>query len=163
MFFLVAKGTNRVRSWNEFKCLAKKVKPSSLVYVLEQYGFSSEKELVDRARIYLEICGAQQKKEKIQLKTFNDYYEYSIFKINQGDYEEALNLLEKAQEIKPKEGKISYLIANTYCLMGQAESCLENLMKAIQLDKFFGILAQNEADFEPLWEDKKFKLITRMA
>ena len=45
MFFLVAKGTNRVRSWNEFKCLAKKVKPSSLVYVLEQYGFSSEKEL----------------------------------------------------------------------------------------------------------------------
>jgi len=125
--------------------------------------FSSEKELADRARIYLEICGVLQKKEKVQLKTFNDYYEYSIFKINRGDYEEALNLLEKAQEMKPKEGKISYLIANTYCLMGQAESCLENLKKAIQLDKFFGILAQNEADFEPLWEDKKFKLITRMA
>jgi hypothetical protein len=46
--------------------------------------------------------------------------------------------------------------------MDQADPCLENLKKAIQADKFFRILAQNETDFEPLWEEKKFKLITRM-
>jgi len=124
---------------------------------------SSEKELVDRVQIYIAISGARKEKEKVQLKTFGDYYEYSVYKINQGDYEEALKLLDKAYEMKPKEGKILYLMADTYCLMGQAEQCLEHLKKAIQLDKFFGILAQNEGDFEPLWEDKKFKLITRMA
>jgi hypothetical protein len=41
--------------------------------------------------------------------------------------------------------------------------CLDHLKTAIQLDSFLKILAQNDTDFEPLWEDKKFKLITRMA
>lgn len=122
-----------------------------------------ERELADRARAYLEICQEQSKKEKIQLKTFDDYYQYSIYMINQGDYEEALKLLEKAREMKPREGKILYLMADTYCLMGKMDECLEHLKKAIQIDSFFRILAQNEGDFEPLWEDKKFKLITRMA
>ncbi len=123
----------------------------------------SEKELVDRVQIYLKICQKQKKVEKIQLKTFNDYYQYSIHKINKGDYEEALKLLGKAQEMKPREGKILYLIADAYCLMGETEKCLEHLKKAIQIDDFFRTLAQNERDFEPIWEDKKFILITRMA
>jgi len=47
--------------------------------------------------------------------------------------------------------------------MGKIEECLEHLKKAIQLDKGFSILAQNESDFEIIREDKKFKLITRMT
>lgn len=125
--------------------------------------FASEKELVDRAQVYLNICASRKKKETLQLKTFDDYYQSSIIKINQGDFEEALKLLAKAGEMKPKEGKIPYLMASTYCLMGESEHCLEFLRKAIHIDKFFSTLAQNERDFEPLWEDKKFKLITRMT
>lgn len=124
---------------------------------------ASESELVDRAQIYLKVCQKQKKVEKVQLKTFNDYYQYSVYKINQGDYKEALKLLEKAQGMKPREGKVIYLKANAYCLMGETEKCLEFLKKAIQMDGFFRILAQNERDFEPIWEDKKFKLITRMV
>jgi tetratricopeptide (TPR) repeat protein len=123
----------------------------------------SERELVDRAKIYIMICEAQQSKEKAQLKTFDDYYQYGVFKVNDGDYEGALKLLEKAREMKPKEGKIHYLMADIYCLKGESEKCLELLKKAIQLDKYFSILARNERDFETLWEDKKFKLITRMV
>jgi tetratricopeptide (TPR) repeat protein len=125
--------------------------------------FTSETELVDRAKTYLKICASERKKEKQQLKTFDDYYQYSIFLANQGNHDEALKLLEKAREMKPKEGKIPYLMADVYCLQGETEKCLEHLRKAIQIDKFFSTLAQNESDFEPLWEDKKFKLITRMA
>ena len=126
-------------------------------------NFASEKELVDRAQVYLTICASRKKKEKMQLTTFEDYYQYSIMKLNQGDYDEALKSLGKAEEMKPKEGKIPYLIANVHCQMGDTEKCLKHLRKAIQIDKFFSILAQNESDFEPLWEDKKFKLITRMT
>ncbi|MGD8535621.1 MAG: tetratricopeptide repeat protein [Candidatus Aminicenantes bacterium] len=126
-------------------------------------NFPSEKELVDRAKIYFKICESASQKEKPPLKTFDDYYQYSIFLLNQGNHEEALKLLEKAREMKPKEGKIPYLMADVYCLQGDIEKCLEHLRKAIQIDKFFSTLAQNESDFEPLWEDKKFKLITRMA
>ena len=55
------------------------------------------------------------------------------------------------------------IITVTYCLMGKEDECLEYLKKAIQLDKYFGILAQNEADFESLKESKKFNLITKMS
>lgn len=125
--------------------------------------YPSEKEILDRAKIYLTICQARMEKEKIGLKTFNDYYEYSVYKMNQKDYQEALNLLDKARQMKPKEGKIIYLMADAFCLMGKKEECLDHLKKAIQMDKYFSILAQNEIDFENLREDKKFKLITRMT
>jgi tetratricopeptide (TPR) repeat protein len=125
--------------------------------------FPLEKELVDRAHVYLKICSSKKKKERNQMRTFDDYYQTSIIKLNQGEYEEALKLLGKAGEMKPKEGKVPYLMSNAYCLKGEIELCLEHLRKAIQIDKFFSTLAQNESDFEPLWEDKKFKLITRMA
>ena len=38
-------GNVRVRSWEEFKRLVSEKKPGSIVYVLEQNGFSPDKEL----------------------------------------------------------------------------------------------------------------------
>jgi tetratricopeptide (TPR) repeat protein len=128
---------------------------------LEKYD--TEKELVDRARMYLEITHEKGKKETVSLKTVDDYFYYSAYKINTGDYEEALKLLEKALEMKEDEGKIYYLMADACILAGKTEEALEHLKKAFQKDRFYRILAQNETDFEPLWEDKKFKLITRMT
>ena len=121
----------------------------------------SEKEIVDRVRIYLALCENREKKETISLKTFEDHYEYAVYKQNQGDYAQTIELLEKAKKMNPKEGKIDYFMALTYCLMEEKEKCLENLKDAIHKDKFFGVLAQNESGFEPLWEDKKFKVITK--
>lgn len=128
---------------------------------LEKYD--TEKELVDRAQLYLQITKEKGKKESISLKSPDDYFQFSVYKINRGDYEGALKLLEKALELKEDEGKIYYLMADAYALSGKHEEALEYLKKAIQKDKFYRILAQNEVDFEPLWEDKKFKLITRMT
>lgn len=128
---------------------------------LEKYD--SEKELVDRIRIYRQIIKEKGKKETVSLKTADDYFYYSVFKINSGDYEGALKLLEKALEMGEEEGRTYYLMANACILMEKTEEALEHLKKAFQKDKFYRILAQNEADFEPLWEDKKFRLITRMT
>jgi hypothetical protein len=47
--------------------------------------------------------------------------------------------------------------------MGQTDDALDCLKKAIQKDRTVTVLAQNEPDFEPLWEDKKFKLIVTLA
>ena len=129
--------------------------------LLEKYY--TEKELVDRAKIYLSICENREKKETTPLKTFEDYYEYAGYKNNQGDLDQAIKLLEKAKAKNPKEGKVAYLMALTYCQMGEPIKCLENLKDAVQKDKFFGILAQNESGFEPLWENKKFNVITKMG
>lgn len=122
-----------------------------------------EKELVDRARFYLKIMQERGKKESISLKTSDDYFYYSVYKINIGECEEALKLLEKALTLGEEEGRAYYLMANAYIRLGKNEEALEHLKKAFQKDKFLRIMAQNETEFEPLWEDKKFKLLTRMT
>jgi tetratricopeptide (TPR) repeat protein len=128
---------------------------------LEKYD--TEKELVDRARLYLQMARERGKKETISLKTFDDHLNYGVYKINSGAYEEALKLLEKALEMKEDEGRIYYLMADAYVLMGKTDEAMECLKKAFQKDKFYRILAQNENDFAPLWDDKKFKLISRLT
>jgi tetratricopeptide (TPR) repeat protein len=125
--------------------------------------YPAEREIVDRARAYVAIARKRPKKETASLKDFDDYYHWSVIRINQGDYEGALKLLQKALDFKEKEGLVFYLLADVHCLMGQGEPGLDYLKKAIQKDKMFSVLAQNEPDFEHLWDDKKFNLITRLV
>jgi len=125
--------------------------------------YSSEKELIDRVQIYLTLCEGRKQKTKVSLKDFEDYYQYGIYKMNQGNYEEALKLFQKAQNEEPKEGKIHYLMATIYCLTGKQEECIDSLKKAVHLDKFFKILANNESSFIDIKEDKRFKLITKLS
>ncbi len=127
--------------------------------------FPEERELVDRARLYVAICEARLKgdKDAAPLKTAEDYYQHGIYKTNAREFEEAQKFLEKALKMSPDEGRIHYALADLHCLLGLADPSLEYLRKAIQIDKQFRILAQNEIDFESLWEDKKFKAITRIS
>ena len=125
--------------------------------------FPADREIVDRARAYLSIALKRPKKETAALKTFSDHYHVGVSKINQRDFPGAIKVLEKALEFKENEGLVYYLLADVHGLTGEADACLDFLKKAIQKDKSFAILAQNEPDFEPLWEDKKFKLITKLA
>jgi len=132
-----------------------------LATFIEKYA--AERELVDRARAYLTIAKARPGKEAAPPKGFEDYCRFGLAKTNQGDYEGAVKFLQKALEYKEKEGLVNYLLADVHSLMGQPEPDMDFLRKAIQKDKMFSTLAQNEPDFEPLWDDKKFKLLTRLA
>ena len=124
--------------------------------------YPDERELVDRAQIYITIAQKRPRKETVHLKDFDDHYHYAVYKANAGDREGALKLIEKALEFKTDEAKVHYLMADVLCLLGRTDESLEALKKAVQKDTQFAVLAQNESDFEPLWEDKKFKLITRV-
>jgi len=147
----------------EFRKLRYEKAAESLRSFTEKYP--AERELIDRAKMYIKISEekVREPKSSIPLKTFEDHYHYGIYKTNAGEFEEAQKLLEQALKMSPEEGRIHYALADLFCLMGQTETALEHLKKAIQIDKFFRILAQNESDFEPLWDDKKFRLITRIV
>jgi tetratricopeptide (TPR) repeat protein len=120
---------------------------------------AKEKELVDRAKMYLSICEGKKVKKTDPLKTFEDHYHHSVYKLNMGDEEEAMKSLEKAAQMKSKEGKIPYLMAVAAIRAGNQEQCLEHLKKAVKLDESFGIMAQNEPDFESIREKEEFKQI----
>ncbi len=124
--------------------------------------FDAEKELVDRAKMYLNLIRERGKKETISLKTADDYFYYGVFRLNGGAYDEALKLFEKGLEMK-EDGKFYYMMADAFMLQGKTEEALENLRKAFLKDKVFKILAQNEPDFSRFWDDKKFKLLSRLT
>ena len=125
--------------------------------------FPGELEVVDRAKIYLAIIRKQPGSGSSSLKSAEDYCYDGVSRMNDGDFEGALKSLDKALKMKEKEGRTHYLMSNAYCRMGQIDDCLDHLKKAIQKDKEFSVRAQNEPEFKSLWEDKKFKLITRLA
>lgn len=134
---------------------------SSFESLMEKYP--EEYELVDRAKVYLSICKRGPRKESITPKTLEDYLFYGQMKINQSDFDGALKLLEKALEFKKDEAKVYYLMATAYVQSGRPDDSLEALKKAIQKDKSLAVLAQNEPDFEPLWEDKRFKVLVKLS
>lgn len=123
--------------------------------------YSSEKEVVDRANLYLSISENRLKGKKIELKSFDDYFYYGIYKLNSGEYDEAIKFLKIAQNKAPNEGKIYYMLANAFILKEDNRSALDYLKQAIRLDSFFKILAQNEVDFEPLRQNKEFQKLVK--
>jgi len=123
--------------------------------------YSSEKEIFDRANLYLSICKNRMEGKKVKLSNFDDYFYYGIYHLNLGNYEKAIELLKEAQKKAPKEGKVYYALADVSAQIGDDKSALSYLKKAIELDSFFKILAQNEVDFEPLKENKEFKELVK--
>lgn len=143
--------TNAVRVFNE-----KDDEKSKEALTEFTQNFSEEKELVDRANIYLEIIDSRLNPPKISLKTAEDFYNDGVFKMNQGDLDEAQKALEKALSKDPKQGKILYALADALCLKEEHDSAFEYLEQAVKLDSRFAILAQNEADFDPIKKDQRF-------
>jgi len=129
-----------------------------LTVFLEKYD--SENELVDRAKMYINIIDKKGQGNTAVLKSFDDYYQNGIYNANNGDLEEALKLLTKAQSMEPKEGKVYYLLSTVFGRMNNSEQCFESLKKAVAIDNHFAVMAQNEEDFGPLKEDEQFKRIT---
>ncbi|MCX8159602.1 MAG: tetratricopeptide repeat protein [Candidatus Saccharicenans sp.] len=125
--------------------------------------YPEEHELVDRAKVYISICERGPKKESISPRNIEDYLFYAQMRINQGDHPAALKLLEKALELKREEARVYYLMATAYVQAGQVEEGLEALKKALQKDKSLAIMAQNEPDFESIWEDKRFKVLVKLS
>ena len=115
-----------------------------------------EKELVDRANIYLGIIEHRLNPPKVTLKTAEDYYVNGIFNMNQGGLDDALKSFEKALSKDPKQGKVLYAMADASCLKGEYDSSLEYLGQAVKLDSRFSTLAQNESDFDPIKKDQRF-------
>ncbi|MBC7350681.1 MAG: tetratricopeptide repeat protein [Candidatus Aminicenantes bacterium] len=152
---LYNQGIKDFRKGDHYKALA------SFRELLEKYP--EEHELVDRAKVYMTICERGTKKESIAPRHLEDYLFYAQMKINQSDFPGALKLLEKALEYKREEARVYYLMATAYVQGGQAEEGLEALKKALQKDKSLAVMAQNEPDFEPIWEDKRFKVLVKLS
>ena len=116
--------------------------------LIAQYG--DEKDLVDRARVYLKACGAGKKGRTAVAGAPDELFHAAVFEKNRGNVVKALELLKKLSGGRDEDGRVHYLAACCHALAGDVEQALSNLKKAIQADQQNRIQARLEADLAPL-------------
>jgi tetratricopeptide (TPR) repeat protein len=125
--------------------------------VLERVIDGPSKELADRARIHLRICGQRiSRPAEPAAKSAEDHYNQGIAMMNLGRWDDAREHLDRARKSAPKADHIVYAMAALDCLTGEAESSMQNLKIAIQLRAENRYRARNDEDFAFLQEDPRF-------
>jgi tetratricopeptide (TPR) repeat protein len=118
--------------------------------------YPDEKELVDRARVYLAVCERQKKGAAAALTEPEDFYYAAVLAKNRGQVREAIEHLKRAIR-KNGGGKVDFLLACCYAQNGEQETALEHLKRAIEEDQSNRILARHDSDFDPVRDTPEFQ------
>ena len=118
--------------------------------------YPEEKELVDRARVYLAVCERQKNAAAASLSEPEDFYYAAVLEKNRGNVDEAIEHLKRAAR-KNGGGKVDFLLACCYAQQGEPGSALEHLRRAIDEDQRNRILARHDRDFDPVRDKPEFQ------
>lgn len=118
--------------------------------------YPEEKELVDRARVYLAVCERQKNAANASLSEPEDFYYAAVLEKNRGNVDEAIEHLKRAAR-KNGAGKVDFLLACCYAQRGEPVSALEYLRRAIGEDQRNRILARHDRDFDPVRDSPEFQ------
>ena len=117
---------------------------------------SDEPTLIDRARTYALICEQQLAPPQDSPETADDFYYRAVLLANDGDYDDALPLFERALVDQPDSPKVLFARASTWALKGNADAAVADLRRAISGDPKVRFQAANDPDFEPIREEPAF-------
>ena len=103
-----------------------------------------------RAEVHAQICRRQIESNKVKLTTVDDYYNYGIKLVNDGQLDEAERHFRKALKMAPKSDHLHYACAVARALSGDAEGASVNLKRAIELNARNRRLARGDSDFSKI-------------
>jgi tetratricopeptide (TPR) repeat protein len=118
--------------------------------------YPEERELVDRARVYVTICERQRRDPRPALTEPEDFYYAAVLEKNRGNVGEAIEHLKRAAR-KNGGGRVDFLLACCYAQQGDLETALSHLQKAIEEDQRHRFLARHDRDFDPVREAPEFQ------
>jgi len=124
--------------------------------LLEKIIAGGSRELLDRARVHLNLCNQQLAGVSTTFKTQEEHFDYSVSLINSGQYDQARGHIEKILKQNPKADFAYYGMAVVDCLTGQVESSLKHLSEAIRLNPQNRFQARNDSDFQNMADDPRF-------
>jgi len=124
--------------------------------LLEKVRDSPYSWLADRATTHWNICNQRLQPLRPPLRTAEDHYTQGIVHLNLSRYEEAEELLQKAQKMDGKSAHIVYALASLHALQNHVEPALAHLKAAIALDPRCRSQARHDDDFRLLMEDPRF-------
>jgi tetratricopeptide (TPR) repeat protein len=124
--------------------------------LLEKILAAGQRELMDRARVHLNLCNQQLAGSSTSFKTHEEHFDYAVSLLNGGQFDQARGHMEKILKGNPKADFAYYGMAVVDCLTGQVESSLKNLGESIRLNPHNRFQARNDSDFQGMADDPRF-------
>lgn len=119
-------------------------------------NFPDEKELLERARVYLSICARQAGLRDSRPRSFDERVNAATVAINRGAFDEGLASLRKLEGEEPGCDHVHYMLCVVYASSGEPAKALEHLRRAIELNPEKRCLSAQDADLEPLRQNAGF-------
>jgi tetratricopeptide (TPR) repeat protein len=126
-------------------------------------AYPDEKELQERARVYLAICERQSASTGRQPRTLEERMNAATVAINSGAFEEALELLRALDRDDGENDLVQYMLAVVYAALGEADEAISRLRQAVELNPENRFLALQDADLAPLREHADFIALLESA
>lgn len=121
-------------------------------------NFEDERALLDRARVYLDLC--QRELAQRTPRTIEERMTAATAALNDDDEHGAEQLALEILAEQPKHDLALYLLAAIACRRGQQDRALDYLRQAIDLSPEAAAQARLDDDFEPLFELDAFVELT---
>ena len=123
--------------------------------VLEQ--FPEERELHERARLYLNVCERETKPQARAPKSVDERILAATLALNRRDVDETLSLLRRTASSHRKHDYIQYMLALAHALGDDVETATEHLARAIALNPNNRLQAKQEPDFDSIRGTQLFR------
>lgn len=118
--------------------------------------FPEERELHDRARLYLNVCERETGPKVKVPKSVNERILAATLALNRRDVDQALVLLRRTASSHPKHDHIQYMLALAHALRDDVETAAEHLERAIALNPGNRLQAKQEPDFDSIRRTQPF-------
>ncbi len=124
--------------------------------ILEKVRSGPNAGLGHRAGIYIEICNRRTARKRVRFDTLEDHYNYAVTRVNDGFFDDAVRVCNRALAIDSEAAHVHYLKAVARILSGRTSSGVAPLKKAIALDPDLRLHASRDPDLESVIETPPF-------
>ena len=123
-------------------------------------GFPGERALIERTRVYFTLCERELNKRPVTPRTVEERLTAATAALNNGQDENAAELVRSVLGDDPKHDLALYLLAAVHARKGDREEALSLLGKAIAITPEASAQARSDADFDSLHDLEAFWSLT---
>lgn len=123
-------------------------------------GFPQERALLDRARVYLELCARESARRPAAPRTIEERLTAATAALNNDDDAAAEDLARSVLGDDPKHDLALYLLAAVFARRGSTADALDFLGRAIALSPEASTQARTDDDFTSLHDEDAFWTLT---
>src|SRR5262245_57764975 len=125
--------------------------------VIERYP--DERELLERARLYLKVCERELEPKEPAPKTADEWVYAATVALNAGDEGTTIRHLQRALTEDARHDHAHYMMSVVAARRGDAVTALDHLRQAVSLNPDNRSLARQDPELESLRDDAAFRAV----